>query len=107
MALNQYDIVLVGLDPTVGSEMQKTRPCLIISPDEINHHLRTIIVAPMTTARKKYPTRVKLGRGEHKGWVALDQVRVIDKARVIKTLGRITTKESLAVKGVLREMFVD
>lgn len=107
MALNQYDVVLVNLDPTVGSEIRKTRPCLIISPNEINHHLRTVIVAPMTTKRKKYPTRVKVGRGEHKGYVALDQIRTIDKVRVIKTLDHITTKEYLAVKSVLREMFVD
>jgi len=79
MDLNQYDIVLVNLDPTVGSEIKKTRPCVIISPNEMNKYLRTIVVAPMTTNTKKYPTRIPVKSNGKKGMIAIDQIRTIDK----------------------------
>jgi mRNA interferase MazF len=105
--MNQYDIVLVNLDPTVGSEIQKTRPCVIVSPDEINHNLQTLVVSPMTTTSRKYPTRVEVKHNEKKGWIAIDQIRTIDKARVIKTLGTLNKNEIREVKSVIKETFVD
>jgi mRNA interferase MazF len=107
MELKQYQIVLVNRDPTVGSEIRKTRPCLIISPDEMNANLRTIVIAPMTTQSKKYPTRVKIRQNNQDGWVAIDQIKTIDKQRVVKPFGSITTKDIMKVKAVTRETFVD
>lgn len=107
MELTQYAIVLVNLDPTKGSEIKKTRPCLVISPDEMNRHLRTVVVAPMTTAGKRYPTRVTVLHNKKKGAVAIDQVRTIDQSRVIKVVGKISPKEIKACKSVIRETFVD
>jgi len=105
--LEQYDIVLVNLDPTLGSEIKKTRPCLIISPNEINDNLRTITIAPMTTKNRKYPTRVKVLHNKQVGWVVIDQIRTIDKIRVIKKLGSLTDNEIVFCKQVIRETFVD
>ena len=105
--MNQYEIVLVNLDPTVGSEIKKTRPCVIISPNEINHNLSTVTIAPMTTTSKKYPTRVEVTHNETSGWIALDQIRTIDKARIIRILGRLNGKEIQKVKAVIKETFVD
>lgn len=107
MAMNQYDIVLVNLDPTVGSEIQKTRPCVIVSPDEINHNLQTLVVSPMTTTSRKYPTRVEVKHNGKTGWIAIDQIRTIDKVRVIKTLGTLNKSEIREVKSVIKETFVD
>ena len=107
MELNQYDIILVNLDPTVGSEITKTRPCVIISPNEMNYHLRTIIVAPMTTQGRKYPTRIKVKHPNKTGWIVIDQIRTIDKLRVVKRLGSLTEKELRECKAVIRETFVD
>ena len=107
MELNQYEIILVNLNPTVGSEMQKTRPCVIISPNEMNKYLRTIVIAPMTTSSKNYPTRVEIKHNGKIGQVALDQIRTIDKQRVIKVLGRMTKPESKEVKAILKETYVD
>ncbi|MFA5228888.1 MAG: type II toxin-antitoxin system PemK/MazF family toxin [Candidatus Paceibacterota bacterium] len=107
MAMNQYDIVLVNLDPTVGSEIQKTRPCVIVSPNEINHNLQTLVVSPMTTSSRKYPTRVEVKHNGKTGWIAIDQIRTIDKVRVIKTLGTLNKSEILEVKSVIKETFVD
>lgn len=107
MEINQYDIVLVDLNPTLGSEMKKTRPCIVISPNEMNKFLRTIVIAPMTTSSKKYPTRVKIKHNEKIGWIALDQVRTIDKQRVVKTLGLMSSPEVKSVKLVIKETFVD
>lgn len=87
MELKQYEIVLVNLDPTVGSEMKKTRPCVIISPDEMNKYLQTIVIAPLTSSLKPYPTRVEIRHNKIKGWIVLDQVRTIDRVRIIKILG--------------------
>lgn len=107
MEISQYEIILVNLDPTVGSEIQKTRPCLVISPDELNHNLRTLTIAPMTTKSRKYPTRVKIKHNGKIGWAVLDQIRTIDKRRVIKKIGTITVKEINHCKKVIQEIFVD
>jgi mRNA interferase MazF len=107
MEINQYEIVLINLDPTVGSEVRKTRPCVVISPNEMNDYLRTITIAPMTTKSHKYPTRVKVKYNNMIGWVMLDQIRTIDKARIIKSLGRLTDPEISECKRVIRETYVD
>ena len=107
MEVEQYQIVLVNLDPTIGSEIKKTRPCVIISPNEMNKYLRTIIVAPMTTTSRKYPTRVEVKHDTKIGWIAVDQVRTIDKQRIIKVLGRLSTPETKELKLVIKETFVD
>lgn len=107
MEIKQYDLVLVNLDPTVGSEMQKTRPCLVVSPDEMNKHLQTIVIAPVTSSAKPYPTRVKVTGKNITGWVVLDQIRTVDKLRMIKVLGKLTTTEIEAIKSVIRETYVD
>jgi mRNA interferase MazF len=105
--MNQYDIVLVNLDPTVGSEIQKTRPCVIVSPNEINHNLQTLVVSPMTTTSRKYPTRVEVKHNGKTGWIAIDQIRTIDKVRVVKTIGTLNKSEIREVKSVIKETFVD
>lgn len=107
MDLTQYSIVLVNLDPTIGSEIKKTRPCVIISPDEMNKHLQTLIVAPMTSQSKNYPTRVEIKHNQKNGWIVIDQIRTIDKQRVVKLLDKLTEKEISKVKLVIRETFVD
>ena len=107
MDLKQYQIILVNLDPTVGSEMKKTRPCLIISPNEMNRHLQTIVVAPLTSSAKSYPTRVEINHNNKKGWIVLDQIRTIDKKRIIKPLGSIVNKKIAEIKSVLKETYVD
>ncbi|MFN8236642.1 MAG: type II toxin-antitoxin system PemK/MazF family toxin [Chitinophagales bacterium] len=106
MELKQYQIVLVNLDPTIGSEMKKTRPCIIISPDEMNKYLQTIVIAPMTTNSKSYPTRVAVKHGRTKGWVVLDQIRTIDRQRIVKILGNLTEKEIYNIKSIIHETYV-
>lgn len=107
MELKQYVIVLVNLDPTIGSEIRKTRPCVIISPNEINKYLNTIVIAPMTTNLKKYPTRIVVEHNNKKGMVAIDQIRTIDKKRVIKKLDQLAKSEIKKCKNIIRETFVD
>ncbi len=107
MEIKQYQIWLVNLDPTIGSEIQKTRPCVVISPNEMNRYLKTVIVAPMTTSSRSYPTRVEVKHDNKFGWVVLDQVRTIDKERIIKLFGHLTKSEIKEVKSVLKEMLVD
>jgi mRNA interferase MazF len=107
MEVKQYQIVLVNLDPTLGSEIQKTRPCVIVSPNEINDNLRTVVIAPMTFASRKYPTRVKVKHNNQEGWVVIDQIRTIDKIRVVKKFGSLSEKEIRECKRVIRETFVD
>ena len=107
MEVNQYQIFLVNLDPTIGSEIKKTRPCVVISPDEMNRHLRTIVIAPMTTSSKNYPTRVKIKHNKKDGQVVIDQIRTIDKRRIVKKLGELSIKEIKEIKAVIRETFVD
>ncbi len=107
MDVKQYQIVLVNLDPTIGSEIKKTRPCVIISPDEMNKFLRTIIVAPMTTTSRKYPTRIEVKHDRKIGWIVIDQIRTIDKQRIIRILGRLSQPEIKEMKSVIKETFVD
>lgn len=107
MDLKQYSIVLVNLDPTIGSEIKKTRPCVIISPNEMNKYLNTIILAPMTTNLKKYPTRVSIKHNERKGMIAIDQIRTVDKTRIIRVFENLTNVEIEKCKEVIKETFVD
>ena len=99
------EVWLVSLDPTQGSEIQKTRPCLVISPEETNRYLRTVIIAPMTTTERPYPTRVALTFQGKRGQVALDQLRAVDRQRLVRKLGRVPSKIAEAVSSVLVEMF--
>ena len=105
VVVNRFDVYLINLDPTVGSEIQKTRPCVIISPDEMNRHIRTVIIAPMTTAGREYPTRIPCEFKKKKGQIVLDQIRAIDKARLIKNLGTIDGETQLEVISVLQRLF--
>jgi mRNA interferase MazF len=107
MEIGQYQVILVSLDPTIGSEIRKTRPCVVISPDEMNRHLATVVIAPVTTTSKDYPTRIEIKHEKRSGWIVLDQVRTIDKQRVIKVLGKLTRSELKEVKAVIKEIFVD
>lgn len=106
MGLNQYQIILVNLNPTIGSEVQKTRPCVIISPNEMNKYLRTLVVAPMTSRSKQYPSCVAIEHDNKTGWVVLDQIRTIDKLRVVKHLGNLSESETKEIKSVIHEIFV-
>jgi mRNA interferase MazF len=106
MDLNQYQVVLVNLDPTIGSEIKKTRPCVIISPDEMNRHLRTLIIAPVTSRSRNYPTRVKVKIENKTGWVVIDQIRTIDKQRVVKVSDKLTGKEIEDIKFTIKETFI-
>jgi mRNA interferase MazF len=105
LVVNRFDVYLVGLDPTIGYEIQKTRPCLVVSPDEMNRHIRTVIIAPMTSAGKDYPTRVSCTFKKKQGHIVLDQIRTIDKTRLIKRLGTIDSKAQSDVISVLQRMF--
>lgn len=105
MEVNRFDVFLVNLDPTLGSEIRKSRPCLIISPDEMNRNIKTVIIAPMTTKGRPYPTRVAIRFSGKAGQVVLDQIRTVDKARLIKHLGRLSPKLCDGVLNVLQEMF--
>ncbi len=107
MELRQYQIVLVNLNPTVGNEIKKTRPCVVISPNEMNRFLQTIVLAPMTSSSKNYPTRVEVDHDKKRGWVVIDQIRTVDRKRIIKILGDLTEKEIIEIKAVLKETFVD
>lgn len=107
MEIKQYQIILVNLDPTVGSEIKKTRHCVVISPNEMNKYLQTIVVAPMTSQSKRYPTRIEVKHDEIDGWVVIDQIRTIDKTRIIKVLDKLSIKDIENVKSVIRETFVD
>ena len=107
LVINQYEVYLVDLDPTQGSEIQKTRPCLVISPNEMNHFINTIIIAPMTTKSHKYPTRIEINFENKNGWIVLDQIRTIDKSRLIKKMGKIDKKTIQKVKDTLKEMLVE
>jgi mRNA interferase MazF len=105
MVVNRFDVYLVNFDPTVGSEIQKMRPCLVISPDEMNPHIRTVIVAPMTTAGKEYPTRIACSFKGKKGHIVLDQIRTIDKTRLVKNMGTLDSETQLKVISVLQRLF--
>lgn len=105
MVVRRFDVYLINLDPTVGSEIKKTRPCLVISPDDMNRHIRTVIVAPMSAAAKAYPTRVSCEFQGRKGQIVLDQIRTIDKSRLIKKAGTIDPQVQAEVISTLQSMF--
>jgi len=101
----RFDVFLISLDPTRGSEIRKTRPCLIISPDEMNEHIKTVIVAPMTTKERQYPSRVRCTFQGKRGQIVLDQIRTVDRSRLARRLGRISTGVQTKVLDALQEMF--
>lgn len=103
MELEQYSIVLVNFDPSVG----RARPCVVMSPEELNQNLKTIVLAPMTTSLNKYPTRVSIVHDDNKGMVALDQIRTVDKTRIIKVFEKLSPSEIKNCKAVIKETFVD
>ncbi len=105
VVVNRFDVFLVNLDPTVGSEIQKTRPCLVISPDEMNRNIRTVIIAPMTSSGKDYPTRVACTFQKKQGQIVLDQIRAIDKNRLLKKLGTIDSQTQLDTISILQRLF--
>ncbi len=105
MVVKRFDVYLVGLDPTVESEIKKTRPCLIVSPDEMNRNIHTVIIAPMTSAHKDFPTRVSCTVRKKQGQIVLDQIRTIDKVRLTKKLGTIGSRAQLDVITVLQRLF--
>ncbi|WP_334770110.1 type II toxin-antitoxin system PemK/MazF family toxin [Nostoc sp.] len=105
--MNRFDVFLVNLDPTIGSEIQKTRPCVVISPDEMNKYIATVIVAPMTTKGQSYPTRVACQFQGKDGQIVLDQIRTVDKTRLVKKLDQIDSDEQKAVLNTLAEMFAE
>ncbi len=107
MEINQYEIYWMNLDPSIGSEIKKTRPCVVISPNEMNRYLRTVIIAPITSKDKAYPTRVSIKLKEKQGWVVLDQIRTVDRRRIGAILGILGKEEVRLVKHVLRECLVD
>jgi len=105
MDIKRFDVFLLNLDPTLGHEIKKTRPCLIISPDEMNRYISTVIMAPMTTKGRDYPTRIECNFEGKTGQIVLDQIRTIDKSRLVKKLGKISKKVQIEVIKVLQEMF--
>ncbi len=107
MEVARFEVYLVALDPTLGSEIQKTRPCVVVSPDEINRHLQTVIVAPMTTKGRSYPTRVPCTFQGTEGQVALDQIRTVDKVRLVKKLRSLESETQSEVLSILQEMFAE
>lgn len=107
MVIKQYEIYLINLDPIVGFEIQKSRPCIVISPNEMNQFIGTVMIAPMTTASKCYPTRVALTFQGKNGSVVLDQIRTVDKSRLVQKLGTADSKTIQKIKKVIKEMLVD
>ena len=107
MVVKRFEVYLVSLDPTVGAEIRKTRPCLVISPDEMNRHIKTVIVAPMTTKGRSYPTRVPCEFDGKEGQVVLDQLRTVDKTRLVKRLGKVDQQTQKKVLQILAEMFAE
>ncbi len=98
---------MLNLEPTIGSEMKKTRPCVVLSPNEMNNYLQTIVIAPLTSSSKPYPTRIEITQEVIKGWIVIDQIRTVDRIRIIKSLGYLTEKEIDNVKNVIKEAYVD
>ncbi|MFZ4661915.1 MAG: type II toxin-antitoxin system PemK/MazF family toxin [Caldilineaceae bacterium] len=107
MVAKRFEVYLVNLDPTVGAEIQKTRPCVVVSPDEMNRHIATVIIAPMTTQGKVYPTRVGCRFEGKSGLIVLDQLRTVDRTRLVKRLGTLSADEQTAVLQVLADMFAE
>ena len=107
MKVNRFDIVIVNLNPTIGSEIKKTRPCVVVSPDELNRHLRTVILVPLTSQSKDYPTRVEVTTQRGTGYAVVDQIRTIDRRRITKVAGSILPPEQQALVRTIRETLVD
>lgn len=107
MVIKRFDVCLVNLDPTIGHEIKKTRPCLVISPDEMNRYISTVILAPMTTKGRTYPTRVSCSFQGKKGQIVLDQLRTVDKKRLIKKLGVISPQAQKKTLQILQELFAE
>jgi mRNA interferase MazF len=107
MVVGQYQIFLINLNPTIANEIKKTRPCLVISPNEMNKYIATVIIAPMTTKSRDYPSRVPVTFQERQAWIVLDQIRTVDKRRLIKRIGKIDARAIARVKTVLSEMLVE
>jgi mRNA interferase MazF len=105
LVVSRFDIYLVSLDPTQGHEIRKTRPCVVISPDEMNHNIGTVIVVPMTTKGRVYPSRIPLTFRRKKGQLVLDQVRTVDKTRLVRRLGKLDANTAAKTLAVLQEMF--
>ena len=105
VVVNRFDIYIVSLDPTHGSEIKKTRPCVVISPNEMNFNINTVIIAPMTSSSRKYPTRVPIEFQGKRGQIVLDQIRTVDKIRLIKKIGRLKKSTYEKVATTLQEMF--
>ena len=105
--MSQYEVWLVALDPTIGHEIKKTRPAVVISPDEMNEMIATVLIAPMTTKSHPYPSRVALRFAQKDAWVVLDQIRCVDKARLVGRLGKLKIRDVQRVKAIIREMLVD
>ena len=105
MGVGRFDVFLINLDPTVGSEIRKSRPCVVVSPDEMNRHVRTVVVAPLTSSGRPYPTRVPTRFAGKDGQIVLDQIRTVDKVRLIKRLGTLDPQAASRVLDVLREFF--
>ncbi|MEE4297451.1 MAG: type II toxin-antitoxin system PemK/MazF family toxin [Wenzhouxiangella sp.] len=101
----RFEIYLINLDPTTDSEIRKTRPCVVISPDEMNKHLNTVIIAPLTSSRRNYPSRINLTFQGKKGQIVLDQIRTVDQSRLIKRLGTLTKQRAMELARTLTEMF--
>ena len=107
MEINQYEVYWIDLEPTKGSELQKVRPCVVISPNEMNHNINTVIIAPLTSTSKKYPSRVEVSFEGRLSWIVLDQIRCVDKSRLEKKMGILEEKYITEVKNIIREMLVD
>lgn len=107
MEINRFEVFLVNLDPTIGHEIKKTRPCLVISPNEMNHNISTVIIAPMTSKGKNYPTRIACSFQGKNGQIVLDQIRTVDRRRLVKKLGVISKKSQTKTTNLLQEMFAD
>ncbi len=107
MVIRRFDVYLIALDPTIGSEIRKTRPCLVVSPDEMNEFIATVIIAPMTTKGRPYPTRVPCRFQRKSGHIVLDQLRTVDRSRLLKRLGRVAPGVQEEVLAALAEMFAE
>jgi len=105
VVVSRFDVFMINLDPTIGREIKKARPCLVVSPNELNHYIGTVIIAPMTTKGRNYPTRIVCRFKGKRGQVVLDQLRTVDKVRLVRKLGRIEPKIQQTVLAVLQEMF--
>ena len=107
MVIKQYDIYLINLNPSIGHEIRKIRPCIIVSPDEMNNFISTVIIAPLTIKSHSYPTRIPIEVQGKEGWIVLDQIKAIDKQRIIKKIGSLNKSKIQRIKLVIKEMLVD